>query len=59
MAPITLVAPCAQVPIAFTSDHIETLFELDIEYGTRLREHVRVCVCVEACVYSAGGTGRL
>ncbi|KAJ1894819.1 hypothetical protein LPJ71_006883 [Coemansia sp. S17] len=21
------------VPIAFTSDHIETLFELDIEYG--------------------------
>ncbi|KAJ3364581.1 hypothetical protein GGF31_008969 [Allomyces arbusculus] len=26
------------VPIAFTSDHIETLFELDIEYGTEARE---------------------
>ncbi|XP_060066030.1 ferrochelatase, mitochondrial-like [Ylistrum balloti] len=24
------------VPIAFTSDHIETLFELDLEYGTEL-----------------------
>jgi len=21
------------IPVAFTSDHIETLFELDIEYG--------------------------
>lgn len=30
-----------QVPIAFTSDHIETLFELDIEYGIRLKEEVQ------------------
>jgi protoheme ferro-lyase len=29
------------VPIAFTSDHIETLYELDIEYGKEARE-VRV-----------------
>jgi ferrochelatase len=21
------------IPIAFTSDHVETLFELDLEYG--------------------------
>jgi len=26
------------VPIAFTSDHIETLFELDIEYGHEAKE---------------------
>lgn len=26
------------VPIAFTSDHIETLFELDIEYGPEGKE---------------------
>lgn len=29
------------VPIAFTSDHIETLHELDIEYGQVLGEEVR------------------
>ena len=29
------------VPIAFTSDHIETLYELDIEYATELAEKVR------------------
>lgn len=28
------------VPIAFTSDHIETLHELDIEYATHLAEQV-------------------
>lgn len=28
------------VPIAFTSDHIETLHELDIEYGQVLGEEV-------------------
>lgn len=35
------------VPIAFTSDHIETLHELDIEYGQVLGEEVRwpLCVC--------------
>eukprot|EP00158_Paraphelidium_tribonemae_P003603 Partr_v1_DN26251_c1_g1_i1_m47988 putative Catalyzes the ferrous insertion into protoporphyrin IX (By similarity) len=27
------------VPIAFTSDHIETLFELDLEYGEVGKEH--------------------
>lgn len=26
------------VPIAFTSDHIETLFELDLEYGEQAHE---------------------
>ncbi len=26
------------VPIAFTSDHIETLYELDLEYGEEARE---------------------
>jgi ferrochelatase len=26
------------VPIAFTSDHIETLFELDLEYGHQAKE---------------------
>ncbi|KAF6021345.1 FECH [Bugula neritina] len=30
------------VPIAFTSDHIETLFELDIEYATELANKVGV-----------------
>ena len=29
------------VPIAFTSDHIETLYELDIEYATELAEKVK------------------
>ena len=28
------------VPIAFTSDHIETLFELDLEYAKGLGEEV-------------------
>lgn len=28
------------VPIAFTSDHIETLHELDIEYGEELAQKV-------------------
>jgi ferrochelatase len=26
------------VPIAFTSDHIETLYELDLEYGVEAKE---------------------
>lgn len=29
------------VPIAFTSDHIETLHELDIEYAEDLAKEVR------------------
>ena len=29
------------VPIAFTSDHIETLYELDIEYMAELKEEVQ------------------
>lgn len=32
------------VPIAFTSDHIETLHELDIEYGQVLGEEVRTFI---------------
>ncbi|KAG8956113.1 ferrochelatase hem15 [Tulasnella sp. 419] len=27
------------VPVAFTSDHIETLYELDLEYGKEAKEH--------------------
>jgi protoporphyrin/coproporphyrin ferrochelatase len=33
------------VPIAFTSDHIETLFELDLEYGSEAKE-VRLAILV-------------
>ena len=29
------------VPIAFSSDHIETLFELDLEYAKELGEEVK------------------
>jgi len=32
------------VPIAFTSDHIETLHELDLEYAEELA--TKVCVCI-------------
>lgn len=31
------------VPVAFTSDHIETLFELDLEYAKEA-EHVRLSI---------------
>lgn len=30
------------MPIAFTSDHIETLFELDLEYSTHLAKNVGI-----------------
>ena len=30
------------VPIAFTSDHIETLYELDLEYAKKLSAEVRI-----------------
>lgn len=36
------------VPIAFTSDHIETLHELDIEYGSELGEEVGA-ECIRRC----------
>lgn len=32
------------VPIAFTSDHIETLYELDLEYIKKLGEEVWVTI---------------
>lgn len=32
------------VPIAFTSDHIETLYELDIEYSQVLANEVNVII---------------
>lgn len=32
------------VPIAFTSDHIETLYELDIEYSQILAKEVSVII---------------
>lgn len=34
------------VPIAFTSDHIETLHELDIEYAQEVAHEVRLSVIV-------------
>ena len=34
------------VPIAFTSDHIETLYELDLEYGKEAKEVSRECVII-------------
>lgn len=56
------------VPIAFTSDHIETLHELDIEYGRDLAKKVRICfidpclvvsclVCMPLVVLGAKCTG--
>ena len=36
------------VPIAFTSDHIETLHELDLEYAEELAHEVRCWVSVPA-----------
>ena len=41
------------VPIAFTSDHIETLYELDLEYAEELGEKVRKlpCCMVKAALY--------
>lgn len=34
------------VPIAFTSDHIETLYEMDLEY---VKEAEEVSLCFEPC----------
>lgn len=35
------------IPIAFTSDHIETLYEIDIEYTHAAKEAgITVCVCI-------------
>ena len=34
------------VPIAFTSDHIETLYELDYEYASELAKEVSLCLWV-------------
>ena len=34
------------VPIAFTSDHIETLYELDLEYAEELGHKVSVALFV-------------
>ena len=42
------------VPIAFTSDHIETLYEMDFEYAEELGHEVGVVtvyVCTCACVH--------
>jgi ferrochelatase len=34
------------VPIAFTTDHIETLYEIDIEYAEEAKEAgITVCEC--------------
>ena len=42
------------VPIAFTSDHIETLHEMDLEYAEELGSEVCVCVCVCWCACMCG-----
>mgnify|MGYP001801595321 CR=1 FL=1 len=34
------------VPIAFTSDHIETLYELDLEYAEELGHKVNVALFI-------------
>ena len=36
------------VPIAFTSDHIETLHELDLEYAEELAHEVPTCSKISA-----------
>ena len=36
------------VPIAFTSDHIETLYELDYEYASELAKEVSFMVALTA-----------
>lgn len=41
------------VPVAFTSDHIETLFELDLEYGPEAKE-VRLCPSSSPVCFSWG-----
>ena len=45
------------VPIAFTSDHIETLYELDLEYGKEAKEVS--CECAIKSVYTVLITDRL
>ena len=46
------------VPIAFTSDHIETLYELDLEYAKEAREVRRQLFSSRPmwpdCIYSTG-----
>lgn len=42
------------VPIAFTSDHIETLYELDIEYGPEGKEVSLAIICLLASCRSRG-----
>ena len=43
------------VPIAFTSDHVETLFEIDIEYAEDA-EKVRCLVCVRSDMPATNAT---
>ena len=43
------------VPIAFTTDHIETLYELDIEYGQKLAAEVQYYVhycCIKSTIHA-------
>lgn len=40
------------VPIAFTSDHIETLFELDQEYIGELAKEVNILVHFGATLFA-------
>ena len=39
------------VPIAFTSDHIETLHEMDLEYAEELGSEVRTTECLVSSYY--------
>jgi len=42
------------VPIAFTSDHIETLYELDLEYGKEAKEVSCECAINLCTLYRYG-----
>ena len=42
------------VPIAFTSDHIETLYELDLEYGKEAKEVSCGCIIYSRTSYRCG-----
>ena len=44
------------VPIAFTSDHIETLYELDLEYGKEAHEVCVFWVLLCECVLTGGSS---
>jgi hypothetical protein len=44
------------IPVAFTSDHIETLFELDLEY---IEDYRKVRFLLRSCFFIPGGEEKL